>query len=196
MRAKFSGSLLAHPEELRRGEAGKGDVRREGGELFLADDGVEILRLLGGAPVVPEDGGADHRVLLVQGHQAVHLPAAADAPDLGLVQVLGELQDAVLDGLPPVRRVLLGPAGLGEIQGIVLGNAVQDLAGLLHQQQLYRRCAQIDADKESSFLHCKSIHLRSVSPGCPNQGDIAPLPPVPPSAGTGYADNTRAGQKT
>ena len=85
----------------------------------------------------------------------MHLTPHADAPDQGFIRVLGELQDAVLDGLPPVRRVLLRPAGLGEIQGIVLRDAVQDLAGLVHQQQFYRRCAQIDADKEVHAGHLR-----------------------------------------
>ena len=38
--------------------------------------------------VVPENGGTDHRVVFIQGHQPVHLTARADAPDLSGVQTL------------------------------------------------------------------------------------------------------------
>ena len=149
--------MLAHPQQLRRREARKGDVRRERRELFLADDVVEIFHLLAGAPVVPEDGGPYHPVLIVKGDEAVHLSAHADAADAAFVRVLRQLEDAALYGFPPVVGVLLGPARLREGERIVLGHLVEDRARLVHKQQLDGRGTEIDAD-----IVLDNVHLRVV----------------------------------
>ena len=130
--------MLLHPEELRGGKSGKGDVRRELGELFLPDLRVEPGGLFLRAPVVPEDGGADDPVLRIQRDKAVHLTAAADPGNLASVNVRRQFPDSG-KGLPdPVLGVLFGPAGLREAQRIFTGNHIPDFPFAVHQQKLDR----------------------------------------------------------
>ena len=131
--------VFPHPQHLGGGEAGEGDVGRPGGQLVLAHGLVEVVHLPGGAAVVPQDGRADHPVMLVQHHQAVHLPAGADARHLAGVKPLQELRHPLQDGAPPVLRVLLAPAGMGKFQGVLLGDHILHGPLLVHQQQLHRR---------------------------------------------------------
>ena len=139
--------VLLHPQELGGGEPGEGNVSGELGQLFLADHIVEVVHLLVGAAVVPEDRGADHPVVLVQNDQAVHLAAAAHTGYLADINIPGQLLQAVLHRRPPVLGVLLGPAGMREKQGIIPGNGAADLADAIHQQQLDGGCAQVNTDK-------------------------------------------------
>ena len=98
--------VFPHPQYFGGGKAGEGDVGRPFGQLPAAHLLVEVVHFLLGAPVVPEDGGTDDPVLVVQDHQAVHLSAGADAPDLGSVKALQKLGDPLQDRLFPVVRVL------------------------------------------------------------------------------------------
>ena len=138
--------IFAHPQQLRRGETGKGNVCRQGGELLLADFIVQVIHLLRGTSVIPENGGADHPVVLVQHHQAVHLTAAADSSHLGGIEVPQKLWDTRQHGSAPVIRVLLAPTWLGEFQGVIPCDGVLDLSGGVHQQQLDGRGAEINSD--------------------------------------------------
>ena len=138
--------LLPHPQKLRSREAGKGDVGRPLGEPVPAHGLVQVGNLLCCPAVVPQNGGADDPVLLVQDHQAVHLTAGANAGHLAPVEALQEKGDSLPHGLLPVRRVLLAPARPGEFQGIVPGNHMEDLPRFVHQQQLHCRGAQINSN--------------------------------------------------
>ena len=80
--------VFPHPQQLGGGEPGEGDVGGVPAQLLPPYDLVEVLHLFLGPPVVPENGGTDHRVVFIQGHQPVHLTARADAPDLSGVQTL------------------------------------------------------------------------------------------------------------
>ena len=145
--------VFAHPQELGRGEAREGDVGGVFGDLLFADLLVEIGHLFFGAPVVPQDGGADDLILVVQHHQAVHLAAAADARHAAGVIACQQGVDALGAGPPPFGGLLLAPAGLRENQRIFPGFAAQDPALFVHQQQLHRRGAQIDADIQFGIRH-------------------------------------------
>ena len=112
--------FILNPEDLRCSEAGEGNVCSILAELFLADHVVQVIALLVGSSVIPENCGTDHVVILVQDHKAVHLAAKADACHLGLVRILDELLDADLGLLPPILGLLLRPARMREIQGILL----------------------------------------------------------------------------
>ena len=116
--------ILAHPQELRRGKARKGNVRRPRGELLLADGVVEVDDLFGRSAVVPEDGRADDTIALIQRDQAVHLAACADARDQRRVKARQQLGNAGHNGLPPVLRPLLRPARMREAQRIVMRHGV------------------------------------------------------------------------
>ena len=138
--------IFLHPKDLGSGEACKGDIAGEPGEIFLAKGVVQVVHLGGGAAVVPKDGGADHLIVLIQHHQAVHLTAAADACHPGGIEALQQLRDAGKHCFLPKLGVLLAPAGLGEFQGIFFRYLIADLALAVHKQKLCGRGAQIDTD--------------------------------------------------
>ena len=71
--------IFLHPKNLRGREAGEGNVGRVSGQLFLADGLVQVICLLLGPSVIPEDGRADDLIRLIQRHQTVHLASEADA---------------------------------------------------------------------------------------------------------------------
>ena len=138
--------MLLHPQNLGGSEPSEGDVGGEGGQLFPSHHLVEVVHLLSGAPIIPQDSRADHLVVLIQHHQAVHLAARSDARHLGLVKALQQGGDSLQHGGFPVLRVLLAPAGLRELQGILLGDFILDLALLIHQQELDGRGAKVDSN--------------------------------------------------
>ena len=103
------GLVLVHPQQLGRGEARHREVAGDGAQPRHARG--EGVALGGAAAVIPEDGGAQHLVLRIHSHGAVHLPRQADgahgrercrlrAPQLG--------HDG-LQRLPPLRGRLLRP---------------------------------------------------------------------------------------
>ena len=111
--------LILHPEDLRRRKSRKCNICGILGELLLADDIVQIIRLLRGTSVIPENCGTDHVVLLVEDHKPVHLSAKADACHLALVHILNQLFDSVHRLRIPVLRLLLRPARMREIQRVL-----------------------------------------------------------------------------
>ena len=75
------GLVLAHPQQLGRGEAFQrrvGGARDDFGQPDLAFDG---LALRPGALVAPENGRPDRLVALVEERRAVHLAGEPDSPD-------------------------------------------------------------------------------------------------------------------
>ena len=138
--------FFLHPQDLGSCEAGEGDVGSEGRQLLLADDTVQVINLLGGTAVIPQDGGADDIVLRIQNHQTVHLAAAADTGHLAAVKTGQQFGNTFHNGLLPVLGGLLAPAGIGEFQGIFFGDCVHDPAFPVHQQQLGSGGAQINTD--------------------------------------------------
>ena len=70
--------VVPHPDELRRGEAGKDDVAGRRAEDRI---GVELGRFGEAARVVPQDAGPQHPVGRVEQRRAVHVARQADAPD-------------------------------------------------------------------------------------------------------------------
>ena len=83
--------VFLHPQQLGRGESGKGNVCRQLGQLLLANDIVEICNLLIGAAIIPQDGRPNHLVIFIQDNQAVHLTAAANASHIGGRNILRQL---------------------------------------------------------------------------------------------------------
>ena len=136
------GLVLLDPEDLGGGEAGEGDIAREGGE---GPEAVEVGGLFGAPSVVPEDGGADDLVLLVQHDQAVHLARDTDALDLGLT-ALGEGGEDLHGGLVPVRRILLAPVGIGSGNGVADAVLANDASLSVGQNALTGGRAEIDSN--------------------------------------------------
>ena len=147
--------ILAHPKQLRGGEAGKGQIARQRQQALLAEVIVERIGLLAGAAVIPEDGGTDHLVVLVQGYQTVHLAAEAQTGDLGGVDVLEQLGYTNTKSRPPLLGILLRPTGLRHHKGIGLRRAAQHRSLAVNQKDLHGRSAQINTDikhEKASFL--------------------------------------------
>ena len=144
--------VLFYPQDLRSGESGEGDIGGVRGELFLSDDIVQIVRLLPGAAVVPEDGGADHVILRIQHHEAVHLTAEGDPCHLGSVLSVQQFLQSLQGLLIPVLGLLLRPPGMREKEGIFLGDDVQDLSFRIHEKELDGTGTQIDSDIQHNDL--------------------------------------------
>ena len=140
---KVFGLLVLHPQKLRGSEPGKGNIGRIFRQLLLTDHSVEILRLLHGPAVVPQNGRTNHPILLIQNDQPVHLPPKADPGHLALIHIPDQLTDSLHSLFIPVLRLLLGPTRMREIKRILPGNHVYDLPFAVHQQQLYGRRSQI-----------------------------------------------------
>ena len=138
--------VFPDPENFRCGETGKGDICGHPREFLLAHLIVEIVHLRCGSAVIPKDRRANHIVILIQDHQAVHLTAAADTGNGRAVKPCQQFRNALQDRLAPILRVLLAPAGFGKLQGIFFGDHILNLPQLIHQQQLCRRGTQIDTD--------------------------------------------------
>ena len=79
--------ILFHPEDLRRGKSGERNIRSVLRQLLFADHIIQIIAFLCGSAIVPEDGRADHLILLVQNDKSMHLSSKADACHLILVCV-------------------------------------------------------------------------------------------------------------
>ena len=161
--------VVAQPEQLGRGEAGKRDVGGVTAQLILADLVVQVIDLLLGAAVIPQDAGADDLVGLIQHDKAVHLAACADAPDQRGIEAPQQRGDTVTDSVPPIGRLLLAPAGVGERDTVLTADNVVDPAGLVHQQQLDGGGAQINADvihSGCSFLETEFL-FKTILPVTP-----------------------------
>ena len=138
--------VLPHPQELRRGEAGEGDVGGQGGEFFPAQPVVQLFHLFCRAPIVPQDGGTDHLIVFVQHHQPMHLAGAADPRHVPAVASPQQFGDPLQEGPSPVLGVLLTPARVGRAQRIVLRDYIADVPFCVHQQQLHGRGAKINTN--------------------------------------------------
>ena len=94
--------VTAHPNELRCREAGHGAVAsaREDFGVFLHPLAFGVC-----APVVPQDGGAQHFVAFVHEHRAVHL--AGQANGIHAWKMVSQLPQRTFERLPPMLWVLL-----------------------------------------------------------------------------------------
>ena len=148
---------IAHPQQFGGGKAGKCNVCGVLAQVFFANDVVQVFYLLLGAAVIPQNAGADHFVLCIQHHQAVHLAAGTNTGHLRSIKAVQQLRNACTDSVPPVSGVLLAPARMRECNGIFAAYNVGDLPVALHQQQLDCRGTQIDTNvvhEPFSFALC------------------------------------------
>ena len=156
-----------HPQKLRGGESGERDIGGQRRQALFADGVVEVFHLPEGTAVVPQDGRSDHLIRFVQRHQAVHLAASADARHLFGVKAPQKRRDALPHRLPPVGRLLFRPAGLGEQQRILPCDGTQHRPLPIHQQQLQRGSAKVNADEIHALTTFRMISFR-------NRGCVSP----------------------
>ncbi|MNK86794.1 hypothetical protein D3C87_1067130 [compost metagenome] len=105
--------VFLQPQQLGRREAGHGLVARDGARL--GHQRLEFHAFGKGARVVPQDGCAQHVLLLVEQGGAMHLARQRDAAQAGKRYRLGGADggDDVQGGVPPVFGILFRPAGMG-----------------------------------------------------------------------------------
>ena len=138
--------VLLHPENLRRGKAGKSNIGRILRQNLPSDLFIQIIRLGRRSSVIPEDRRTDHLVVLIQDYQSVHLTAERDSCHLALILVFQKLFYSFHRLAVPVFRILFRPAGMREIQGILFGHNLPDLSVSAHQKKLHRRCPKVYTD--------------------------------------------------
>ena len=141
------GLILPDPQELRGGKARQ---RRVGGYLYEplpAHPLGYLVALPAAALVAPDDGAAQYIARLIQHHKAVHLPREAHA--LYVRRVHPALPYHLLyggrGGSPPVPGLLLGPAVLRLIQGVLHSGAGYDIALPVEKHRLCAAGAQVHA---------------------------------------------------
>ena len=140
--------MLADPQNLRGGKARQGRVGGDLNQPLLAHPLGDLLALGGGALVTPDDGPPQHLALLVQHHQAVHLAGNAHALDVPGVHAafLKNRPKGLAGGVPPVQRLLLGPAVAFLIHGIFHRSAGHHLALPVEKHRLCAAGSQVDAN--------------------------------------------------
>ena len=80
--------IFLHPKDLGGGKSSKGNIGSQLRQLVLADLVIQIVHLLCGSTVIPENRGTDNVIVFIQHHQTVHLAAAADTGNLCAVKAL------------------------------------------------------------------------------------------------------------
>jgi hypothetical protein len=107
-RAIDIGLVPAQPEQLRRREARQRAVAGQRDQAFEADRRLDLGTFDRRALVVPEDRGTQRTILGIECDKAVHLTREADSG--GPAGTRAKTPDHRLRRLPPIPRVLLGPA--------------------------------------------------------------------------------------
>ena len=98
------------------------------------------------ARIIPQDAGPQNLPTLVQQRRAMHVARNADAaqvPKLGMVGT--QPGRDLVQGGNPVRRILLGPARMRMLHGIVGLGTANRLACRIHQKRAQPGGAQIYA---------------------------------------------------
>ena len=133
------GLVLAHPQQLRRGEPGQRAVPRQLDQPRQADRLLDLRALRAGPLVVPEDRRPEYQPIRVEQDEPVHLAGETERP-----VAAGE---HALRRAPPVLRVLLCPAGLRDRERILLLGPRQHLARLGDPNRLDAGRPDVDAQK-------------------------------------------------
>ncbi len=146
--APDAGFVGPHPQQLGEGEVGKRGIGGELDNAARADGLVEVAALRGGALIAPDERGAQDLIISIQQHGTVHLPAEADARDLGCrdLTLAQQLADGALAGLPPVLWILLRPPATRRSERLVfVDGGSDDRACFVDEQGARPSRADIDA---------------------------------------------------
>ena len=113
--------MVAYPEYLGGGKAGKSRVGSNFDKPFGTDFGGDFCAF-GGCPLVTPDNGRPYDFVgFVQHNQTMHLPGKADTFYVcGIYAAFGnDLTDGAGGSFFPVLGILLSPAVLRLVQGVV-----------------------------------------------------------------------------
>ena len=164
--------VVPQPEDFRGGEAGQGGIGHQFDQIRPAAHAPLHLDALGRrALIVPEDRPANHLVVAVEKHRAVHLAGEPDRLHVGRLEFrLGHrLADRPDRRLPPVLGVLLAPQRFGEVAGVGFHGRGPDRALLVDGQGFGAGSANVNAEVDAhgsphSFGQSYSLPLRSQTP--------------------------------
>jgi hypothetical protein len=156
--------VLAHPHQLRCGEAGHGQVAGDG--LELRPPPGQRFALQGAAAIVPEDAGAEHPALGVEQGRAVHLAREADRRDFRERGRMAGMQlvDRCTGRAEPVLGILFAEAGMGMADGQRLARGREHPVVVVEQRCLHARGAEVDAQGQHASLPAAA---RALTAGCP-----------------------------
>ena len=122
----------AQPQELRRGEARERAVPGQLDQPRQSDPLLDLRALGPRALVVPEDRRPEHCVVGPERDEAVHLAREAER----IAVLPAELRQRRAARLPPVLRVLLGPARLRRRERVLALDAGEHLSGRRDRDRL------------------------------------------------------------
>src|SRR5205807_2729016 len=164
--------MRAQPEQLAGGEL---RVRDEAGDPVEAlpaerrDEGVGLRR---GAPVHPDDAGAEGPPRPVHRHHAPAVAAQSNGRHAA-PQIRRELPPASRNRVPPGLGGLLGPPRLGVERWILGGGLRRHLRGGREQRRLARRGPEIEGENVR-----RGRQRRSAASGFTTLGGTRPLTPA------------------
>ena len=115
------GLVPAQPEQLRSGEPRQSTVSGQLDQPVEPDPFLDLGALGGRALVVPQDRGPQDGAVVAEHDEAVHLSREAD-------RALRQPCQARLGGAPPVLGILLGPAGPGRRERVLLARGREQYA--------------------------------------------------------------------
>jgi hypothetical protein len=140
--------VAAQPQHL--GQLEPGDRRVAGAlhETLAADAAGDLVDLLGGALVVPQQGRVERSPVGSARHHAVHLPGQGDRRDALAVDRGGDLCERALGGRTPGVGVLLRPTGPWRLQVEGVVGARDDAPRRVLRHHPHARGAEIDAQHQ------------------------------------------------
>jgi hypothetical protein len=147
------GLFVSKPDDLWCLEAGERGVARDRDQSFFADGPCDPVALRLRALIVPQQRGPYHPVGAVEEDGAVHLARERDtshlAPRFG-----GDLCQDYFRALPPVFRLLLGPARAWGVKRVVGRGFGHDLPRVVYGDGPGAAGPHVEADKNAhaSFL--------------------------------------------
>ena len=157
------GFVFAQPQQLGRREPGERTVAGQRNQPLEPDRPLDLLALLRGPLVVPQDRRAEHPVGRIEGDEPVHL---AGEPDPGRrAGARAELIEYALTRRPPVLRVLLRPSRVGRREWVGdLGKGEHGPLGI-DRDSLDGRSADVETDEALAPAHAPSAAPRVIIGG-------------------------------
>ena len=144
------GFMLCHPDSLRGGESRHHCIAADAAKQRHGH--VHMLRLRGGARVVPQNTGADHLIRGIKCRQPMHLARQANGAHSRHLRggIPRQRRHRRISRLPPGLRVLFRPSGLWTADGKRRRPAADHHACLIQQKRLHGRGAKVKPEIHES----------------------------------------------
>ena len=144
------GFMLCHPDSLRGGESRHHCIAADAAKQRHGH--VHMLRLRGGARVVPQNTGADHLIRGIKRRQPMHLARQANGAHSRHLRggIPRQRRHRRISRLPPGLRVLFRPSGLWTADVKRRRPAADHHACLIQQKRLHGRGAKVKPEIHES----------------------------------------------